>query len=212
LTPGQWPIANGQKARVRLAAGLVFVFLIALAACTIKEDKQGNGKKIDIETPVGGVHVSNDADAQQTGIAVYPGARPEPSEGKDTGANVSMSSGFFGLKIAVAKFLTDDSPDKVAAFYKKELGKFGSVLECHTSEDPGNVVIHKHPKNQDAVTCGDQYEHSFVWKSGDEARHETLELKTGIEERQHVVAIKPRGSGTEFALVYVNAHGKDEAL
>ena len=34
-----------------------------------------------------------------------------------------------------------------------------------------------------------------------------VQLLTGTEDRQRVVSVKPRGSGSEFALVYVNTRG-----
>jgi hypothetical protein len=34
-----------------------------------------------------------------------------------------------------------------------------------------------------------------------------VQLVTGTEDRQRVVAVKRRGSGSEFSLVYVNTRG-----
>jgi hypothetical protein len=34
-----------------------------------------------------------------------------------------------------------------------------------------------------------------------------VQLAAGTEERQRVVAVKPRGSGSVFSLVYVNTRG-----
>ena len=48
-----------------------------LPACSINVKKEQNGqdKQVDINTPVGGIHVSKGADAADVGLAVYPGAR-----------------------------------------------------------------------------------------------------------------------------------------
>jgi hypothetical protein len=176
----------------------ILAALLLMPACTVKEKKEGDSKKVDIQTPVGGMHVTNTVDARDVGLAVYPGARLKPgSEHNENSANVSISTSFFGLKVAVLQYLSDDSPDKVTAFYKQELARYGTVLECHTTWRGGNVVMHK--GNDQQLTCDDH--------SGD-----TIELKTGTQNRQHVVAIKPNGKGSEFALVYVNTRGKDEAL
>ena len=41
-------------------------------------------------------------------------------------------------------------------------------------------------------------------------RHgEATELKSGTPANQHVVAVKPAGKGSEFALVFVQKHGKE---
>ena len=34
-----------------------------------------------------------------------------------------------------------------------------------------------------------------------------VQLVAGSEDRQRVVAVKPRGTGSEFSLVYVNTQG-----
>ena len=51
--------------------------ILVLSGCNVKVNKDGEGhdKKVDIETPVGGLHVSKDADVRDTGLPVYPGAR-----------------------------------------------------------------------------------------------------------------------------------------
>jgi hypothetical protein len=100
----------------------------------------------------------------------------------------------------VAQFLSDDSPAKLTAFYQKELSKYGPVIECHTSHNLGHTDYKKNMDSKDDQLHCEQ-------DSGD-----TLELKVGTENYQHVVAIKPRGDGSEFALVYVNAHGKEEPI
>jgi hypothetical protein len=176
----------------------ILAALLLMPACTVKENKEGDSKKVDIQTPVGGMHVTNTVDAKDVGLAVYPGARLKPgSEHNESSANVSISTSFFGLKVAVLQYLSDDSPDKVAAFYKQELARYGTVLECHTTWHGGNVAVHK--SNDQQLRC-------------DEHSGNAIELKTGTQNRQHVVAIKPNSKGSEFALVYVNTRGKDEAL
>jgi hypothetical protein len=40
-----------------------------------------------------------------------------------------------------------------------------------------------------------------------------VELKVGTEDNQHIVAVKPDGKGSRFALVYVRTHaGKDDTI
>src|SRR6266436_4054062 len=58
---------------------LVLVLAVALstlvlAGCNVKvnKDSEGQGKKVDIETPIGGLHVSKGADVRDTGLPVYP--------------------------------------------------------------------------------------------------------------------------------------------
>ena len=181
-----------------LAAALSALFV--LAACSVKETPQNGNKNIDIQTLLGGIHVSTSVDAaKDVGLPVYPGARPKPHTAEDkNSANVNLSTAFFGLKVAVLDFLSDDPPAKIAAFYRTALRNYGTVLECHSGSHTGNVGPPTGPFGElhcDGPNVGD-----------------TLELKVGTQDRQHVVAIKPYAGGTEFSLVYVNAHSKGEAL
>ena len=186
----------------RLALALLVSFLVALPACSVnvKKDQAGGDKKVDIETPVGGIHVSKNADVRDVGLAVYPGARLKEKEdnGEEKSANVNISSGLFGLKVVAIEYESDDSPDKVISFYKDELKKYGNVLECHTDKHGSSVCINKGsddrgPKEVKCESNGGQ----------------TVELKVGTEDNQHVVAVEPGSKGCSFALVYVKTRGKD---
>jgi hypothetical protein len=188
--------------------GRVFVLasvaaaLLLLASCTIRENKNDAGEKnVKIDTPVGGLHVSTEVDAKDIGLAVFPGATAKPKVGDNAHrVNMNISTGLFGVKVVAIEFTTDASPDQVAAFYKKELAKYGQVLECAGS---GDVTYSRQSgKGEDGkLNCGNGHP------------GQGLELKAGTNENQHIVSIKSAGKGSEFALVYVNTRGKeDEAL
>lgn len=189
---------------MRLLSRLLLVMsaagLILLSACSVKENKSDDGKEknVTIQTPVGNMNISTAPNLQDIGLPAYPNAKLKPKSPKeDSSANVNISTPLFGVRVVVLHYLSDDSAAKVADFYKKELARYGSVLECHSKDDPGHVTMHK--GGGDKLTCNDS--------GGD-----NIELKVGTKDRQHVVAIKPVGNGSEFALVYVSAHGKDESL
>jgi hypothetical protein len=194
---------------VRVAIAAAFSLLVLLPACSlnVKKNEKGGGEKVDIQTPVGGIHVSQDANPRDTGLATYPGARPKEKSSQHDGnnANVNISSGFFGIKVVAIEFVSDDPPEKVAAFYRDQLKKYGAVLECHTDnphQDAGDVDVDlgKDDKAKSKkLTC----EHD----SG-----KSLELKVGTKDNQHVVSISPqdKGKGTDFALVFVQARGSSK--
>jgi hypothetical protein len=194
---------------------LAYVFILALAglvalpACSInvKKDNNGEDKKVDIETPVGGIHVSKGADARDTGLPIYPGARQKDDDknGEEKSANVNITAGVFGFKVVAVEFLSDDPPEKVTAYYKEQLKKYGAILECHTTNrhgDSGDVDIHagkdkdKDKKDSRELTC-------------EQSSGPTLELKVGTKDNQRLVAISPqdKSKGTDFALVYVQTRG-----
>ena len=184
---------------------LIAIALVLLPACSInvKKNEDGEDKKVDVETPVGGIHVSKDADVRDVGLAVYPGARKKQKDlsGDEKSANVNISGPGFGVKVVAVEYLSDDSQDKLIAYYRDQLKKYGSVLECHTSKHGGDVEVnkmsHQDKKESRKLTCDND-------DSG-----KTVELKVGTEDNQHIVAVEPQGKGSSFALVYVQTHGKE---
>ncbi len=184
---------------------LGFATLIALlsTACSVNVKKQGNGedKQVDIDTPVGGIHVSKGADVADVGLAVYPGARlkQKGTDGEDKSANVNISGFGFGVKVVALEYESTDSPAKLIAYYKDQLQKYGHVLECHSS--------HVH-FNAD----GNEWDHGSHELTCDGSNGSNIELKVGTKENQHIVAIHPDGQGSNFSLVYVRTHGKDAEI
>ncbi len=183
-----------------LALGFATVASLLLPACSVNVKKEQNGedKQVDINTPVGGIHVSKGANVADVGLAVYPGARlkQDDSDGNDKSANVNISSFGYGIKVVALEYQSDDSPAKLVAYYKDELKKYGKVLECHTSHFDVNPDIKGSDHGSHELTC-----------EGTSGRN--VELKVGTKENQHIVAVEPDGKGSSFSLVYVRTHGKD---
>jgi hypothetical protein len=180
----------------------VMVAILLLSACSInvKKEKNGQDKQVDISTPVGGIHVSKGVNAEDVGIAVYPGATlKEEDNGENKSANVNLSSFGYGLRVVALEYESTDSPEKVVAFYKGQLKKYGDVLVCHTTGMNVNAGIKKHDESSHELTC-----------EGDSGHN--IELKVGTKENQHIVAVEPSGSGSNFSLVYVRTHGKEAEI
>lgn len=180
-----------------LALALLASLLVPACSVNVKKEKNGNDKQVDIDTPVGGIHVSKDADLADIGLALYPGARlkQKDSDGSDKSANVNISGFGYGVKVVAVEFESDDAPDKLVAYYKDQLKKYGSVLECHTS---GHLDVD--------MKVGDDQKRvlACVGEKGN-----NVELKVGTRENQHIVAVEPQGKGSSFSLVYVRTHGKE---
>jgi hypothetical protein len=183
-----------------LALGGAALAALILPACSVNVKKEQNGedKQVDIDTPVGGIHVSKGANVADVGLAVYPGARlkQNDSDGNDKSANVNISSFGFGLKVVALEYQSEDSPAKLVAYYKDELKRYGKVLECHTSHFEVNPHVKGSDHGSHELTC--------EGSSGSD-----IELKVGTKENQHIVAVKPEDHGSSFSLVYVHTHGKD---
>jgi hypothetical protein len=186
---------------------LAFATVLALPACNInvKKSQPGQENNVDIETPVGGIHVSKHAEVRDLGLPVYPGARRKPKgeDGNETNADVSLSSSFFGLHVAAIEYTADDPPEKVVAYYKDQLKKYGDVLECHTSRPHPGSDLHPEDNSQESkqLKC-----------EGDDSG-KTIELKVGTKQNQHIVAIQPGpGKGTDFGLIYIQLHAGKETI
>lgn len=189
-----WP-----RRRHLLTASLAAVALLGLSACGIHETRGEKGeKKVEINTPFAQLKVNTDVDPKETGLPLYPGARRATDSRDDkSSANVNISSEMFGLKVVALKFESDDPPEKILGFYRDKMKAFGGkFLEC---QQEGFVTYNKHDDEKE-LTCGHE-------RHGD-----SVELKAGTPDRQHIVAVKPRGKGSEFALVYVQKHGKEGQL
>lgn len=172
-----------------------------LSACSVNVKKEANGqdKQVDINTPVGGIHVSKDADFRDVGLALYPGSRAKQkgSDDDDKSANVNISGFGYGIRVVALEYESDDSPSKLVAFYKDQLKKYGSVLECHSSKHLDlDMRIQKSGREPHELTCNG-------------TNGNNIELKVGTKENQHIVAVEPEGKGSSFSLVYVRTHGKD---
>ena len=189
---------NELSAFTAMAAGVSLAALLLVAACSVNVRKEANGqdKQVDINSLVGGVHVSKQADVSDVGLTVYPGARlkEKDSDGSDKSANVNISGFGYGLKVVALEYESDDAPAKVLSFYRDQLKKYGSVLECHTSKGNWNMNMGKNDSNE--LTC-------------EGSGGSDIELKAGTKDDQHIVAVEREGKGSSFSLVYVRTHGKD---
>ncbi len=203
-------IAQRLNGNSRLAFILTFALgvFLALPGCSVNVKKNGEGqeKKVDIETPVGALHVSKDADVRDIGLPVYPGARrkEQSDDGHDNTAHVNISSGLFGLKVVAIQYSSDDPPEKIIAYYKDQLKKYGEVLECSAKDN--HVGARMNP--------GDHAGHSERLKCEGDQNRETVELKVGNEQSQHIASIKPGegGKGSDFGLVYIQMRGGKDTI
>jgi hypothetical protein len=187
-------IPRPQATSWRLPILVMLSTLALLPACSVNvKDKGGDGNsKVDISTPVGGIHVDENADARDTGLTVYPGARPKPKsdDGDKKSANVNMSAFGYGLKVVALEYVSDDPPDKIIAYYQDQLKRYGHVLQCHSS---GIKADHDGGK----LKCDSE-------DSGNK-----IELKAGTDDNQHIVSVEPEGKGSDFAIVWLRLRGKE---
>jgi hypothetical protein len=188
----------------KLAPSLVLgiVFGVSIGAAGSAQAQEGD-KHLDLQSSVANLHVGNDGDARETGLPLYPGARLKHDEENKNSANLGLFSSAFGIKLVVANYDSDDSPAKVVAFYRDKLKKYGKVLECRSSGDPGDV--HDDDGDRDGSD-------SKELKCDGDNSGKNIELKAGTENNQRIVAVKPETNGSSFALVYFHVRGKEGSI
>lgn len=167
----------------RVAVSLLLLALpLATVGCSINVDKGAHGedKKVKIDTPLGNIHVNADKPSGSIGIALYPGATPQPDHDGDKDADVQLGFGEWKMRIQVAHFNSDDDRDKVLAYYRKSLGRYGDVIECRDDQPVGAPE-----KTSEGLTCSDNDKgHNVKMDTGDHG----LTLRAGSKRHQHIVA------------------------
>lgn len=196
-----------------LVSTLSLGILLTLATgCRIDEHKSGDGSNdnVKIATPFGGMSVKTDSSVVEggVGLTVYPGAELVKKEkGKDSGAaDINMSFGSFHLGVKAISYRTPDSPDKVLAFYRKDMAHFGSVILCK-----GTAAVGTPDHTQDGLTC-DKESGNNIHIDDDRSQEE---LKAGSKQHQHIVAIQTEDGSTKIGLIALDlpghlGNGKDD--
>lgn len=181
-------------AGLALAAGLV--------GCRVHVDKDANGdeKKVQIDTPFGGVHVNTDqTTAADLGLPVYPGAEVTRDKDHDKSADVHMGFGEWQLRVRAVSYSSADPQDKVVAFYKKALDRYGDVITCQ-----GHTAVGSPAVTTEGLSCEDNGKHTKVQIDNKDygVNKDGLQLKAGSVRHQHIVGFEdPENGKTRFSLV-----------
>jgi hypothetical protein len=171
---------NVRRARLILAA-LGSLFLVA---CDIDVKDEGRDKNVDVHTAFGDISVRSGETGPETGLPVYPGAQPMLDEDNEhENADVKLGTSFFAVHVAAASYQSNDAPQAIVDFYKDKMSAYGTVTECKGEIDFEDDS--KHP------VCTEKFSESEI------------QLVAGTEDSHRLVVVKPRGEGSEFAVVSV---------
>jgi len=187
--------------RTTLIGAALCLALILAAVGVAGQEKDKSGVNVTVTSKDGseaGLIFSAQATAKEAGLPLYPGARPHKDDKDDSsGAKMGLWGSSFGFKLVALKMESDDSQEKVAAFYQKALAKFGAVLNCNDSSKAQSDK----DKNESSkkLTCGD-----------DHPDPGGMLFKVGSKEKQHLVSLKPNGTGCIFHIVYLEARSDDK--
>ena len=175
---------------------LFVVVLLAALPVAAQDQKDSNAQQSSSDNDSIGFNLGKDASAKDVGLPIYPGARRHKDDSSDSSAlNMGFWGGSAGLKLFVLKMESNDAPEKVAAFYRKALAKYGTVLDCSNASAAANPDDEKQSKK---LTCEDE-----------KPKPHEISLKAGTKEKQHAVGVEPNGSGTIFQLVYIETKGTE---
>ena len=182
-----------------MALGGALALALGVSGCRVHVDKDSNGKEktVQVDTPFGGVHVNTDQlSASDLGLPVYPGAHLSTDKEHDKSADVHLGFGDWQLRVKAVNYSTPDSKEKVAAFYKKALARYGDVITCD-----GNSAIGSPAVTHEGLTCADDNSKAKVHMDDSDFKQD-FQLKAGSKRHQHIVGFKDNESGqTRFALV-----------
>jgi len=141
---------------------------------------------VEVTTSKGSATIKNKADLKEIGLPVYPGSRlrEDPKESAQTTLGFWISEK--GFRVVALKYESSDAPQKILTYYRKALGRFGTVLQC-----PGGTTT------PSGLTCKDH-----EMKAGE------VDLMAGSSEKRRIVGVEPAPSGgARFELVYLWTKG-----
>jgi len=167
-------------------------FLFVMAFGGVAGAAQNADLKLDL-------HANSQVTAASVGLPSYPGATLFKEKGKDdsSAADLGMILGSFNFQLKAVSYVTGDSPDRVLAFYRKSLSRYGDVLECDQGKPVGALTV-----TRSGLTCsdkkGDKVDFNGTVSSDDH------ELRAGTPHQFRIVAIEAsQEKSTRFGLVYL---------
>ena len=191
------------NSRASALAVIALAVMTALAANSLRGQQKAQkdtSKDQEISATVqgpetdAGLVVSARATAKEVGLPIYPGSIPHKDQDNGSpAAKLGLWGTSFGFKLVVLKMESKDPPRKVADYYQKALAKYGTVLDCTSAARSQQAKDEKSEK----LTCDD-----------DTAEAGAMLFKAGTNDKQHMVGVKSRGTGTVFQLLYVEARGE----
>jgi hypothetical protein len=187
--------------RLNFALAIPSLLLVTLlSGCRVSSHKNGDSDNVNIGTPFGSMQVKTNDNVETSGLGItpYPGAKllKKDSDHDKGAADVNLNFGSFHLGVKAVSYTTSDSPEKVLAFYKKDLGRYGVVLQCE-----GKHAVGEPSRTAEGLTCNsDESVHSGDANWDSDALTKT-ELRTGSKLHQHIVAVETKDGATKVGMV-----------
>jgi hypothetical protein len=144
------------------------------------------------------LHANKHVSATEIGLPAYPGATLVKETDDDNTADLGFTFGNTHFRLMVAKYITTDTPDRVLAFYRKPLSRYGEVLECNHGQSIGALTV-----THSGLTCSEQKEGGLtVTDHG--LSSDGHELRVGSPHQFRIVCIdESRPQSTRFWLLFI---------
>ena len=118
-------------------------------------------------------------------MAIYPRAHRVADVPTDS-TNVSFTGSFAETRVFPETFESDDAPGKVLGFYRAAMRAHSDVIECR-----GDIRIRRSHRTERPVCI-------------ERPSSPVVQLAAGTQSYYRLVAVKPRGTATEFTLLSVH--------
>ena len=175
--------------RIRFFSGLLA--LAAFAASLFSHNKALFGQNSDVNLAL---HAKSHASAAEAGLPAYPGATLYKDDDNNSAADLGVTAGDFHFSLIAVKYVTSDPPERVLAFYRKPLSRYGEVLECDHGKPVGALTT-----TRSGLTCGQ------TQVGGNTNASENHEIRAGVPHQYRIVGIDESHPGsTRFDLVYLD--------
>ena len=171
-----------------------------LAGCHVS-NHNGKENDVDLNSPFGSMHIKTDdtVDLAAIGLSTYPGSTVWKDDAADAknhdshSADINMSFGDFHLGVKATALRSTDSQDKIIAFYRKDMGRYGDVIECK-----GTTTIGTPTRTSQGLTCNnDEHDHGRI----EIGEGNKLELRAGSEQHMHFVEVINKDGAQKIGLV-----------
>ena len=168
---------------------LILVVAVAVSSTTLFAQEQtpssSEKHRIVVDTDSGRYGVGAEKlDPKQLGVEIYPGAKVDESENDSSDASLSLDWEKDSTRLYLQNYITSDAAEKVLSFYRKQLSRYGEVLECRNGKPVAAV--------------------SSQLKCDSDKDRDSTELKAGTKRKQHMVGVTPTTGGAQFEIVYLD--------
>ena len=174
------------------------LLLALLAGCHIS-NHNGKDNDVDLKSPFGSMHIktNDNVDTASIGLSTYPGSTVWKDDDTDAknhdghSADINMSFGDFHLGVKATALRSSDSQDKILAFYRKDMARYGDVIECK-----GTTTIGTPTRTSQGLTCNSDSNHEHVHVSNGE------EVDcVGSDQHMHMVSVQAKDGAQKIGLV-----------